>query len=180
MSQYTRVVTSGNLPPIVPVQFTADDATTAVPAAGNLNVFTNDTTANNDNGIRSTASGSTVTTQLTNRQTGAITTSDATPTTALTFALGATPGVYYIEGNVAAFDVTDTAGGVYNFISGMRTDGATATEIGSEFKDSFEEAAMSASDIAISASANNMIITVTGIAAKTIDWNAFITFRFVS
>jgi hypothetical protein len=93
--------------------------------------------------------------------------------------LGATPGTFYIEGNITAFDTTDSEGGVYNFVSGMRTDGATATEIATEFKDEFEEAAMAPSDIAVSASGNNVLITVTGVNAKTINWNAFLTYRFV-
>jgi hypothetical protein len=117
---------------------------------------------------------------LTNRATGSVSTTDATPTTALTLALGATPGVYFVEGNIVAFDTTDVAGGSYNFVSGMRTTGAAATEIGTEFKDSFEEAAMAASDFNIVASGNNLIVQVVGIAAKTIDWNVSLTFRFVS
>ena len=158
MSQSGLVaITSGILPPSVPLQFTADDATTAVPAANNLNVFSIENTANNDNGVRTTASGSTMTVQLTNRKTATVTTSDATPTVIMTFALGATPGIYYFEGNLVAHDVTDTSGGVYTFVSGFRT-----------------------SDFSISASANNFVITVTGIAAKTINWNSFLTYRFVS
>lgn len=173
-------IAAGPVGPTVPTQFTADDATVAVPAANNLNVFTNDTTANNDNGIRSTAAGSTMTIQLTNRATGTVTTANNTPTTILTFPLGATPGVYMFEGNIVAFDVTDTAGGAYSFVSGFRTTGAAGTEISTEFKDVFEEAAMAAADFSIAASANNFVLTVTGITAKTIDWNAYLTFRFVS
>lgn len=181
MSQAGLVaITAAVIPPTVPEQFTADDATVAVPAASNINIFTNDTTANNDNGIRSTASGSTVTIQLTNRQTGTVTTADATPTTLLTFPLGAVAGVYYFEGNIVAFDTTDVAGGAYTFVSGFRTTGAAATEISTEFKDVFEEAAMATADFSIAASANNFVLTVTGIAAKTIDWNAYLTYRFVS
>ena len=181
MSQSGLVaITSGILPPSVPLQFTADDATTAVPAANNLNVFSIENTANNDNGVRTTASGSTMTVQLTNRKTATVTTSDATPTVIMTFALGATPGIYYFEGNLVAHDVTDTSGGVYTFVSGFRTSGAAATEISSEFKDVFEEASMATADFSISASANNFVITVTGIAAKTINWNSILTYRFVS
>lgn len=38
MSQYTRIVTTGNLPPSVPIQFTTN-AGTAIPVANNLNVL---------------------------------------------------------------------------------------------------------------------------------------------
>ena len=173
-------VTSGSLPPSVPTSFTADDATVAVPVANNLNVFSEDTTDNNDNGIQTTAAGDTLTIQITNRATGTLTTTDATSTTALTFALGATPGVYFFEGNVVAFDLTDTAGGAYSFVSGFRTTGASAIEISTEFKDVFEEAAMATADFTISASGNNLIIQVQGIIGKTIDWNVTLTYRFVS
>lgn len=177
MSQIQIAVSGGA--PAVPTTFTTDSGS-ATPAANNLNIFGIDSTANNDNGISTSGSGDTVNVILTNRTTGSVSTIDATPTTAITFALGATPGVYYFEGNIVAFDVTDTAGASYSFVSGFRTTGAAATEISTEFKDEFEEAAMSTADFSVSASANNLIIQVTGIAAKTIDWNVFLTYRFVS
>ena len=165
--------------PSVPTTFVTNSGN-AVPAANILNVLATDATTNNDNGILTTGSGSTVTVVLSNRQTATVTTTDATLTTALTFALSATPGVYFIEGNITAFDVTDTAGGVYNFASGVRSDGASATEIGVEFKDSFEEAAMATSDVFVTTSGNNSIIQVQGIAGKTINWNVVLNYRFVS
>ena len=168
-------------PPEVPTTFTADDLTTATPAANNLNVFSADTTANNDNGIRTIASLSTLTVQLTNRGTsGTVTTTDATLTTVATFSLGATPGVYFIQGDFIGFDITDTAGGGYGFDSAFRTTGAAAVEISTEFKDLFEEAAMATSDVFVVASGNNVLFQVQGIAAKTIDWNCVFNFRFVS
>jgi hypothetical protein len=178
MSQAGIISISGGTP-AVPEQFTTDSGI-AVPVANNLNIFGIDSIANNDNGISTSGSGATVNIILTNRSTGTVTTANATPTTALTFALGATPGVYFFEGNVVAFDTTDTAGGAYSFVSGFRTTGAAATEISTEFKDVFEEAAMATADFSIAASANNFVLTVTGIAAKTIDWNVYLTYRFVS
>jgi len=172
-------ITSGMLPPSVPTTFTADSGN-AVPAGNNLNVLGGDTTTNNDNGIQTLGSGSTLTIQLSNRSTGTATTSDATPTTVLSLSLGSTPGVYFIEGNVVGFNTTDSAGGAYSFTSGMITDGATATEIGSEFKDVFEQAAMASADFNIIASGNSVIVQAVGIAAKTINWNVFLTYRFVS
>lgn len=166
--------------PSVPTTFVTNSGN-AVPVANTLNILATDATTNNDNGILTTGAGSTVTIVLSNRQTsGTITTTDATLTTALTFALSGTPGVYFIDGNITAFNVTDTAGGVYNFASGVRSDGATATEIGVEFKDSFEEAAMATSDVFVTTSGNNSIIQVQGIAGKTINWNVVLNYRFVS
>jgi hypothetical protein len=179
MSQYTRIVTSGNMPPDVPLKFETDDGD-AVPAANEIIFTAVDSSDNNDNGVIFEGSGNTVTLLLTNRATSTVSTSDDTTTTALTFPLGGVAGVYYVEGSIVAFNQTDVAGGVYNFISGMRTTGAAATEIGTEDKAVFEEAAMADSDFAITVSGNDAIVQVTGIVGKTIDWNILLKFRFVS
>lgn len=166
-------------PPEVPTTFTADDLTTATPAANNLNVFSADTNANNDNGIRTIASGSTLTVQLTNRITGSVTTTDATPTTLISLSLGATPGVYLATGDLTAYDVTDAAGGSYTFEGAATTDGAAATEIGSEIRNEFESAAMATADFSFGVTGNTAIIQVTGIAGKTINWSCLFNYRFV-
>lgn len=185
MSQIYKSLSGGPVPPAIPTSFVTQNGT-AVPAANILIVNAIDSTENNDNGIISkggvvgTGTANEMDIVLTNRATGTVTTADATPTTVLTFALGATPGVYFIEGFIVAFDSTDTAGGAYSFVSGARTTGAAGTEIGTEFKDVLEEAAMATADFAVSVSANNFVVTVTGIAAKTINWNCYLTYRFVS
>lgn len=182
MSQIYKSSASGPVPPTVPTSFPTDVNSPAVPAANILNVFGGDIATNNDNGIQTDGSSgsNTLTVQLTNRMTGIVTTVDATPTVVLTFPLSATPGVYYIEGDLVAFDITDTAGAAYSFSSAVRSTGAAAIEIGTEFKDLFEEPLISAADFTISASGNNLLVTVTGIAATTIDWNCFLMYRFVS
>jgi hypothetical protein len=177
--------TSGPVPPTVPTSFVTDNGT-AVPAANILIIHGLDSSENNDNGIIAkggvvgTGTANEVDVVLTNRQTGTITTADATPTTILTFALSATPGVYYISGDIVAFDTTDTAGAAYGFISGIRSTGAAAVEIATELKDIFEEAALMAADFTVTTSGNNVLVNVIGIAAKTIDWSCMITYRFVS
>ena len=183
MSQAGQINSAaGPVPPAVATTYVTDVNSPAIPALNVLNVLAADTTANNDNGIRTDGSSgsNTLTVQLTNRQTGSVTTADATPTTILTFSLGATPGVYILEGTLVAYDVTDGAGAGYTFSSAVRTTGAAGVEIGTEFKDSFEEAAMSASDFNVNASGNTLVISVIGIAGKTIDWNCYIIYRFVS
>lgn len=174
MSQYNTRGTGGS--PTVPTSFTTDFGV-AVPVANNLNVFAEDSPNDNDNGIFTVGIGDTLTIALSNRVTGTVTTTDATPTTIISISLGATPNVFYIEGNVVAFDTTDSQGGVYNFVSGMRTDGVNAIEIATEFKDEFEEASMAPSTINVQVSGNNMVLVVTGIAATTIRWNALLTYR---
>lgn len=183
MSQAGIINTSsGPVPPDVPTTFVTDVNSPAVPALNILNVIGGDTTTNNDNGIQTDGSsgGNTLTVQLTNRATGQVTTVDATPTTIISFSLGATPGIFYFRGSIVAYDLTDVAGGAYDFSSGMRTTGAAATELGTEYKDVFEEAAMATADFNILASGNNLIVQVIGIAAKVINWNAEFTYRFVS
>ncbi len=172
--------TSGPVPPTVATKYTADDLTTATPSSNNLNLFSSETNANNDNGIRSIASGSTVTYQLTNRITGTVTTTDATPTTLVSLSLGATPGTYTVTGNLCAYDLTDVAGGSYDYEGAAITDGVTATELGSETRNIFESAAMATSDFSFGVSGNTASIVVTGIAGKTIHWSALFNYRFVS
>ncbi len=176
---------SGPVPPSVATSYVTDNGT-AVPAANILIVHGTQSVENNDSGIIAkggvvgTGTSNEVDVVLTNRQTGIVTTANATPTTILTFTLGATPAVYSIEGNLVAFDITDAAGASYNFTSGVRTTGVAATEIGTEYKDLFEEAAMSTADLTVSASGNTLVIQVIGIAGKTIDWNCYLTYRIVS
>jgi hypothetical protein len=179
MSQFYQGVTAGSLPPSVPTSFVTDSGT-AIPVGNILNVLTNESSVNNDNGIQSIGAGNTVTVRLTNRLTSTLTTTNATPGTLLTFPLGATPGTYIVEGDITAYDVTDAAGASYTYIGAAITDGATGTEISIENKDLFEQAAMAAADFNISVSANSLLIGVTGIAGKTIHWSAVLTYRFVS
>jgi hypothetical protein len=151
----------------------------AVPAANILNIYAADTNEDNDNGIRTIGSGNTVTVQLTNRITGTVTTTDATPTVLVTVSLGATPGVYLVTGDVTAYNTTDSAGASYTFEGAATTTGLVGTEIGNEQKNQFEQAAMADADFELGVSGNNAVITVTGIALKTINWSCLFNYRFV-
>src|SRR5207237_1315779 len=141
-----------------------------------------ETNVNNDNGIRVIANpngSNNMVIQLTNRLTGAVTTTDATPTTIISVSLGAVPGTYYVSGDIVAYDLTDAAGASYSFSAAALTDGAVSTEIGSEMKDTFEQVAMTAADFTFGVTGNTAFLSVIGIAGKVIDWSALKTYRFV-
>jgi hypothetical protein len=179
MSNGYILQSAGNLPPAVPTTFTTDSGN-AVPVANILNVLTNDTTSNFDNGITDTGSGNTVTIFLTNRATGTVTTADATLTTVISLPMGAAPASIYVYGNVLAFNSSTPASGTYSFSGGFRTDGATATELGVELHDEFEDPALVSADVFLSASGNNIILSVQGVAASSINWNALLEYRMVT
>jgi hypothetical protein len=173
---------SGPIPPTVATSYVTDVNSPAVPAANILNVPGGSTTTNNDHGIQTDGSSgsNTLTIQLSNRQTGTVTTADATLTTIISFPLGATPSTFYVYGNVQAFNSTNPAGGGYSYSGAYRTDGATATELGTEFHDEFEDPVLTGSDIFLNTSGNNVLLQVQGVAATSINWNALIEFRKVS
>lgn len=183
MSQFYVGVSPGSLPPSVPTSFQTDVNSPAVPAANVLNVIGGSTTANNNNGIQTDGSsgGNTETIQLTNRIQNSTTTANATPTAISTFALGATPGVYTFDINIAGFDTSDTLGLGYSLFGTLRTNGITATLVGTPDKIVNEESAtVNACDANLIASGNNAVIQVTGLAGKNIDWNSVTTYVFVS
>jgi len=182
MSQiYKALSSSGPLPPTIPTSFVTDVNSPAVPAANILDVVGGFVSTNNINLIQTDGSsgGNVLTVQLTNIVQGFVGTADATPTTIITFPLGATPGTYKFDGNIEAYDITDVAGACYGYQIGIRTTGAAGTVIGVSFDDDFEEAAMATANFTVTASGNNLLVQVIGIAGKNIDWRAIATYRFV-
>lgn len=108
------------------------------------------------------------------------TTTNATPDTSMTIALGAVAGVYTFDVNVSAFNATDVAGAGYSIFATVRTDGASATLVGTPDKIVNEETAMINANADVTVNANTAVISVTGIAAKTIRWRAISFYTFVS
>ena len=183
MSQAGIINTSsGPVPPAVPTSFVTDDGT-AIPALNILNVLGVDSTENNDNGILTRSNpnlSNNLDVVLSNRITGTVTTIDATPTIISTFPLGATPGVYTFDVQIAGYDVTDTAGIGYFIEGSIRTTGAAGVVIGTPDKVINEEAATVTCDANLIVSGNNAIVQVTGIAGKTINWRVLSIYIFVS
>jgi hypothetical protein len=185
MSQAGIISTSASVPSNVPTTF-ATDSGNAVPAANVITFTTNDSTVNFDNGITNSGAGSTVTHTLTNRGTGAVSTTDATLTTIFTLPAGATPGVYYVYGNVQAYNASTPAGASFSFSGGFRTTGAALTELGTEYHDDFKESALNPAlpatpaDVSITASGNDILLQVQGVSGLSLNWNSLLEYRFVS
>jgi len=173
---------TGPVPPTVATTYVTDVNSPAVPAANILNVLGNDTTENNNNGIRTDGSSgsNTLTVQLTNRLQGTGTTVGATTADLVTFSLGATPGAYNFELKVVGYTTTGPAATGFTILGTMRTNGAAATLVGTPDETVIEDVAMLTADVDMVASANNLIIRSTGIAGVTIDWNVVAYYVFVS
>jgi len=165
------------LPPDVPTTFTTDSGV-AVPVANNLNVFADDTTANNNNGIQTVGSGATVTVEITNRLQATGSTVGAVNTDLVTFALGATPGTYTFDISVSGFESTTPAGCGYQLFGTIRTDGVTATLVGPPDRIANEEAALTTCQAALLVSGNSAVIRVTGAVGLTVDFGTVATYVF--
>lgn len=103
---------------------------------------------------------------------GTVQTTDATPANALTIALGATPLTYMITAYVSAYASVGigTPLGAGFFVQGaVRTTGAAATLI-AQTPTPYAEGALAAATAVLAVSANNALITVTGVALYTVDW----------
>lgn len=175
-------MTSGPVPPAVATSYVTDVNSPAIPIANVLNVFGNDTTANNNNGIRTDGSSgsNTLTVQLTNRLQGTGTTIGATTADLVTFSLGATPGAYNFELKVIGFDAVTPSATGFTILGTMRTSGAAATLVGTPDETVVEDVAMITADVDMVASGNNLIIRSTGVAGLTINWNVFALYTFIS
>lgn len=147
------------------------------PTAGNINIVGSSTSGITFAGNPAT---STLTASLNSYSSQTVTTTDATPNSSMTIALGSTPGVYTFDINISAFDTTDIAGAGFSLFGTVRTTGSAGTLVGVPDKIVNQEAAMSTSDATITVSGNNAVIQVTGVASKTIDWRAITFYTFVS
>lgn len=171
-----------------------DDNSVTPNGSGNVNIFALQSPVNNDAGITAKRNGSTVhelDILLTNRMTFSATTTGNTPEELVVFDLaantGSLPGVFNIEVQLMAFDITDNSGASYTFNSGVLTSGTSssfigeANSVGYNFYSSPFGSSPYPYAVTIDNGANtDYLVTITGFAGKTIDWNAILTYRFVS
>ncbi len=96
--------------------------------------------------------------------------------------MGAIPGVYNFDINVAGYDVTDSLGAIYDINFSTRTTGASALSFGIPEIVLHEEGAMSGVLVAFSDNVivNTFTVRVTGLAGKTINWRGLAEYIFVS
>jgi len=98
-----------------------------------------------------------------------VTTVGATTQDLLTVDLGAVAGTFQFEARVKAFESTTPAGAGYNIYGTFTTDGANATLVGNQ--DVYnEDAALINADAYFTATGNNAILQVLGVAGLTIVW----------
>ena len=154
------------------------------PTANNIFVLGGESSVNNTNGITviGNPGTSTETVTLTNRITGSTTTSDGAGQTQVfsTFALGATPGTYLFDTNIAAFNKTASLGASYKVSVTRRTTGAADFGIEPDTFIQKEEGAMIGVSVTVLTSGNNFSISVTGLSGNVIDWVALTTYVFAS
>jgi len=174
--------------PITALLSEGTGSTNATPNAGVIRIFgsdatPNDTDVNNDAGLvlysgaGGTGSTDLVQAVLTNRSIGEVTTTDGTETQILSFILDATASTYFFRADFVAYNTTDNAGAVFTATYGASTDGATSTELGIEVASTFVPMSMAGTSIDIQvAGANAVSFTVTGLAAKTINWKVLMTY----
>jgi hypothetical protein len=158
MSQFFTNLSGSNLPSNIPTTFT-ENSGTAIPAANNLNIV-------GSNGIQTSGSGSTVTIGYNGNT---LTTTDATPTSILSF----TPTNNSAQAYQFLIVCYDSANGlcfggqllgVAKLVSGT----ATAIELPVELFGG--DAALNNVDYSFISSGPNIIVQVQGIVGHTLDW----------
>lgn len=113
------------------------------------------------------------------KTTAAVQTTDATQTTLFTLAVPDTTDVQ-IEARVVARDTAGTERALYGKVALVYREGGGATIQGS-VQDVFADVETSAGiDATFTVSGNNVLLSVTGLAATTINWAATITYQMVS
>lgn len=182
MSQIYKAASSVT-PPTVATSYTTDVNSPAVPALNVLQVIGNDTITNDDDGVYTDGSsgGNTLTVFLSNRTSASLTTSDGagqTQTAVLMTPTNATSLTFRMY--LTAYDTINNEAIGGEQVGLARKSGGVAAVVGTN--DTFDEydAALAANDWEVQASGGNLILSVTGIAGRTINWKAIFQYTQVA
>jgi hypothetical protein len=170
MSQITKIF-DGTIKPDIETLTGDTGGAVSADAAFNINLLTGD-------GLTSTGNPATntITFTLDSFVTGTGQTVGAVTADLITFSMGAVAGMRILEAKIEGFEATGPNGCAYNLICGARTSGAAATVVGIQDKYIAEDAAVVGADGNFVASANNIVVQVTGVAGLTINWKATLTY----
>jgi hypothetical protein len=124
------------------------------------------------------AATSTIVISLDNDIEGTGTTVGAGTADLITLDLGTTPGTYLFRVDIVGFDALTPLGCAYFLKAAARTTGAVGIEIKNETADEMEEGVLSGCDNDFLCVGNSGVIRVTGVAGKTINWKAVMTYTF--
>jgi len=98
----------------------------------------------------------------------------------VTVALGVTAGNYIFKAYITGFESTGPGGAFIELTGGGRTTGAASTKVSTTVKNIGSDAALVGVTADYVANVNSIIVRVTGVAGLTINWNAKVTYAFVS
>lgn len=108
--------------------------------------------------------------------TATVQTTNATPTTIYTFAMPASASARFFEIDVLGKQSGANEAVVFRRMAVGHTNGAATTVI-SHLPTTLQSAGLNTTNMSASGSSNNCVITVTGVAATTIDWYLTLTVR---
>lgn len=112
--------------------------------------------------------------------TGFVSTVGVASADVLTIPLGAVQGTYIFDIRLAMTEPATGLGGAYTIQGGIRTNGALATLMAPIDFQQYEDAALVTADFDLIANLNTGVVTVTGVAGRTLNWKCAAVWTFVS
>lgn len=142
--------------------------------AGAAGVETNDTLT--ENALMVGAGGKDIAITNTFLVEGTGSTSGAVTDDLVTVTLSGSATAYRFEIYAVGFEATGPAAAGYSITGSIRTDGATATLVGTPDKNNDEDASLAAADCNLVVSGNTAIVRATGVAALDINWRTSVQY----
>jgi hypothetical protein len=175
---------SGPVPPTVPTSFPTDNGT-AVPLANVLIVLGKSSSENDVDGIitkggvTGTGTQNEVDVVLTNRVTGTVQTIGLTTSTVLSFTPPNTEGGYSLTITVVGYISSDKVSASWDIYGTVTADGLGGfTTEGSPVRNMIGNVAFDVNEVTVSIGGGSILVTATGLTAKTIRWTGLLTYIF--